>query len=243
MGLPVEAEAGATLPPITLPKFKDIQKKIRAKKMAEREKEKKNLEEKVESLEHQIEEIQDRLKELSKDPDSQKESLSRNGDSSYTKREATHAVPVSPHPAAAEESAAHEDTSKGATGPGGDFVEFPPYDGSEPPKDPKKAFAQFCQRIRKSVKNSLGPEERRNKEMVNGILRERFTALLDEERQVYRGWAAWDKLRHARDLRIFEEAQEGGDGDRETTSEEHNQIPKKRNASDNLASVPKKKKL
>jgi hypothetical protein len=236
MGLPVEALEGVSIPPITLPKFKDIQKNNRAKKMAEREKEKKSLEEKVENLEQQIEEIQNRLKLLSKDPDSQKKKLLRNGDS-FTKQESNLVVPVSPPTAIVEDNIAFDET-KGAIGPEGDYVEFPHYDRSEPPKEPKKAFAQFCQRTRKSVKNSLEPQDRRNKEKVNGILRARFTALLDEERHVYRGWAAWDKLRHACDLEIFEK----GNG-RNVTTDEQNQTPKKRNAPDSLASVPKKKKI
>eukprot|EP00531_Pseudo-nitzschia_arenysensis_P000181 CAMPEP_0116124966 /NCGR_PEP_ID=MMETSP0329-20121206/5561_1 /TAXON_ID=697910 /ORGANISM="Pseudo-nitzschia arenysensis, Strain B593" /LENGTH=1458 /DNA_ID=CAMNT_0003618979 /DNA_START=160 /DNA_END=4536 /DNA_ORIENTATION=- len=236
-GLPIEAQEGNVLPPMKLPKFKDIQRNIRAKKLAEREREKKNLEDKVENLEHQIEEIQNRLKQLSRDPDNQKENFSGNGDS-ILKEESSRAVPISP-PAAVEDE--DLDETKGALGPEGDFVEFPPYDGSEPPKEPRKAFAQFCQRTRKSVKNSLDPEERRNKEKVNGILRARFTALLDDERQIYRGWAAWDKLRYARDVKIFEKAQQ--DDDQDDRMDERNQVPKKRNASNSLAPVPKKKKI
>lgn len=239
IGLPIEAKEGMNLPPIKLPKFKDIQRNIRAKKIVEREKEKKALEGKVENLEHQIEEIQDRLKQLSKDPDNQKENLSQNGDS-FTKQESSHVVPVSPPAAVVGEAIAFDET-KGAIGPEGDYVEFPRYDESEPPREPRKAFAQFCQRTRKSVKNSLDPQDRRNKEKVNGILRARFTALLDHERQVYRGWAAWDKLRYAHDLEVFEKAQQGDS--QNDTMEEQNQIPKKRNASSSLAPVPKKKKL
>ena len=234
-GLPVEAEEGVDLVPITLPKFKDIQKNIRAKKIAEREKEKKNYEEKVENLESQIEQIQNRLKELSRDPERQ---MKRSVDS-FAKQESTHVI--APSPVNEVENDAVIDETKGAIGPLGEFVEFPGYDGSEPPKELRKAFAQFCQRTRKSVKNSLDPQDRRNKEKVNGILREKFTSLSDEERQVYRGWAAWDKLRYARDLEIFERV--GRDDGTMEKNEKQNQIPKKRNASDNLASVPKKKKL
>ncbi len=236
-GLPIEAQEGTVLSPIKLPTFKEIQRDIRAKKLSEREREKKNLEDKVENLEHQIEEIQNRLKQLSRDPDNQKENFLGNGDS-VLKEESSRAVLVSP-PAAVEDE--DLDETKGALGPEGDFVEFPSYDGSEPPKEPRKAFAQFCQRNRKSVKNSLDPEDRRNKEKVNGILRARFTALLDDERQTYRSWAAWDKLRYARDIEIFKEAQQGdGQNDR---IDEQNQVSKKRNASNSLAPVPKKKKV
>uniref|UniRef100_A0A7S4ACA6 Chromatin-remodeling complex ATPase chain n=1 Tax=Pseudo-nitzschia australis TaxID=44445 RepID=A0A7S4ACA6_9STRA len=239
MGLPVEAEEGATLPPITLPRFKDMQKAIRAKKMEKREREKKDLEEKVENLEHQIEEIQNRLKQLSKDPDSQKENFSRNGDS-IVEPEPAHVLPASP-PSATVEDGFSVDESKGAVGPEGDFVEFPQYDGLEPPKDPRKAFAQFCQRTRKSVKNSLDPKDRRNKEKVNGILRERFTGMSDEERKVHRGWASWDKLRYARDLAIYEKTQQPAGSD--DGANEQRQTPKKRSAEDSLAVVPKKKKV
>ena len=237
MGLPVEAEEGATLPPITLPRFKEMQKAIRAKKIEKRASEKKDLEEKVENLEHQIEEIQNRLKQLSKDPDSQKENYSRNGDSIV---EPAHVLPVSPPSATAEDSIS-VDESKGAVGPDGDFVEFPQYGGLEPPKDPRKAFAQFCQRTRKSVKNSLDPKDRRNKGKVNGILRERFTAMSDEERKVHRGWASWDKLRYARDLAIYEKTQQPAGSDDGAYGQ--NQIPKKRLAEESLAVVPKKKKV
>jgi SWI/SNF-related matrix-associated actin-dependent regulator of chromatin subfamily A member 5 len=237
MGLPAEASEGVIIPPITLPKFKDIQKNNRAKKMAEREKEKKSLEEKVETLEQQIEEIQNRLKQLSKDPDSQKKKLLQN-EESFTKQEPSRVVPISPPIAVVEESIDFDET-KGAIGPQGDYVEFPHYDGSETPKEPRKAFAQFCQRTRKSVKNSLEPQDRRNKEKVNGILRARFTALSDEERRVYRDWASWDKLRHARDLEIFEKV----DSRYDTTDEQSQTPKKKRSAPDSLASVPKKKKL
>jgi len=234
-GLPVEAGEGEILVPVKLPKFKDIQKEIRAKKIAEREKEKKNFEEKVEKLESQIERIQNRLKQLSKDPDRQMENFSRNGDSSAFHEPASELPAVQ---VAKIEDDSNFDKTKGAFGPMGEFVEFPHYTGSEPPKEPRKAFAQFCQRNRKSIKNSLDPEERRNKEKVNGILREKFTALTDEERQVYRGWASWDKQRYARDLEIFEKSKHN-DG----TRDKKNPIPKKRNASGSLSSVPKKKKL
>ena len=84
-------------------------------------------------------------------------------------------------------------------------------------------------------------KERKNKEKVNRILRERFTAMSDEERQVYRGWTAWDKLRYARDLEIYEKTNQsdavGNEANEQIT------IPKKRSAEDSIASVPKKKKF
>jgi len=46
---------------------------------------------------------------------------------------------------------------------GGEFVEFPDYDGEEEPAENKKAFTLFCKRTRKEVKNSLPSEFRKNK--------------------------------------------------------------------------------
>jgi SWI/SNF-related matrix-associated actin-dependent regulator of chromatin subfamily A member 5 len=57
----------------------------------------------------------------------------------------------------------HSNHDNGAPGPDGDFVEFPEYDGNEPPKEARKAFTHFCNGTRKQVKHSLPPEERRNK--------------------------------------------------------------------------------
>ena len=224
-----EVEESANFVPVTLPKFEDIQKNIRTKKTVERGEEKKNYEEKVEKLESQIEQIQNSLKQ-SRDPGMQQKLFSTSVDSFVFPSSPTHEV----------ESDSVFDDSQGAIGPFGEFVEFPRYDGSERPREPRKAFAQFCQRTRKSIKNSLNLQDRKDKEKVNGILREKFTSLLDEERQVYRGWAAWDKLRHLRDLKIFERVQKN-DG-AISTKDMLNQIPKKRNASDTIASVPKKKK-
>ena len=51
----------------------------------------------------------------------------------------------------------------GARGPDGEFIPFPEYDGSEPPKECKKAFTHFCNGTRKEVKKSLDPSMRKNK--------------------------------------------------------------------------------
>lgn len=56
-----------------------------------------------------------------------------------------------------------EGQGAGATGPGGEFVAFPEYDGEEEPHDHKKAFTLFCKKTRKKVKHSLSPSERKNK--------------------------------------------------------------------------------
>ncbi len=53
--------------------------------------------------------------------------------------------------------------STGTEGPDGEFVEFPPYDGSEEPRECKKAFTLFCTGNRKDVKKSLDPASRKNR--------------------------------------------------------------------------------
>ena len=129
------------------------------------------------------------------------------------------------------------DVSKLAT-----VVDFPEYDGSEPPKEAKKAFALFCNGTRKEVKSALHPHERKDKEKVNEMLRKRFVALTDEERLVWRMWSTWDKKRYLRDVAIYDSAQEAIKDDGDEAMEEENHVPKKRQAEDGLTHVPKKKK-
>jgi hypothetical protein len=62
---------------------------------------------------------------------------------------------------AGDKSAPVDET--GAIGPGDVFVEFPPYDGTEPPAEWKKAFTQYCCKVKKDVKESMDPEDRTNK--------------------------------------------------------------------------------
>lgn len=136
------------------------------------------------------------------------------------------------------------DARAGATGPNDEFLAFPEYDGTEPPKEPKKAFTKFCVAKRKEVKASLDPADRKNKDKVNGILRDKWLASSDDDKQIWRKWAAWDKKRYARDLGIYEEAQKTSNGNstkantsdnpmEEATAQEVN-VPKK---------VPKKRKI
>jgi SWI/SNF-related matrix-associated actin-dependent regulator of chromatin subfamily A member 5 len=251
-GLPVEAEEGAELPPIQLTSYRDMQMRLRQKKKSDAEKEKQQLEQTVEEIEAQMREIQERLKELSKDvSDEQKENRSRNG---IISRKQPHTEDDTNKVAEEEEEApTNVDESRGAIGPEGDFMEFPEYDGEEPPKEAKKAFTHFCVGTRREVKVSLDPADRKDKAMINEILRERWLELPDEEKQTWRRWAAWEKKRYARDLSIYEKAQESQNErltpvpDEETMKEIH--VPKKRPASANggdegasFDHIPKKKK-
>jgi hypothetical protein len=158
-GLPVEAEEDGELPPIELQPFKIMQRQRRLAKKTQTEKEKEELGQKVEELEKQMKEIQDQLKELTnKDiPDEYKENRSRNRTESVRKKS---------HTEVEEEEAAPTpsiDESRGALGPDGGFVEFPEYDGTEPPKESKKAFTHYCINTRKEVKASLDPADRKSK--------------------------------------------------------------------------------
>jgi predicted metal-dependent phosphoesterase TrpH len=182
-GLPVEAEEGTEMPPVVLPKFKEMQKHMRLERMEKRAKEKEVLEKKVDDLEAQIKEIQDRLKTLS-NPEAYKENRR------MLNNPAPNVVPMEE-----EEPQPVFDESKAAIGPSGEVLDFPEYDGSEQPRENKKTFAWFCNKNRKEVKAALNPEEGKNKEKVNAILKQRFIALSDEEKGTWRAWAAWDKKR------------------------------------------------
>lgn len=240
-GLPVDAEEGTELPPITLPRFKEMQKQMRSKLKEERDKEKQALDQKLSEIEAQMEEVQDRLKLLSREPEAYKENISRNGDSAKS-RQSSGSTSITSAVAAvtAEEEQVEYDEMKGALGPDDEFVEFPEYNGSEPPKEAKKTFALFCNRNRKDVKASLEPEER-TKEKVNGILKERFLALSDDEKQHWRSWAAWDKKRYARDVIIYEKSKSGLQ--HVEGAEEEAYVSKRRRQSEgDSMHVPKKKK-
>lgn len=74
----------------------------------------------------------------------------------------------------------------GAVGPDGEFVLFPEYDGSEPPKDRKKAFTHFCNGTRKEVKKSLDPAARKNKVRFVAVLSAFVFKYIDSRQIVYR---------------------------------------------------------
>jgi hypothetical protein len=163
-GLPIEsAKEGEPLPPIELPPFHVMEQQRRLAQKTKAEKERRELEEKVAEIESQMRVAQNRLKAL---------------------HEGAPAVKVSPIPddgitsrgmalSAAKETVSEGgkasggtdevDGDNGAIGPDGTFVEFPPYDGIEPPLDWKKAFTQYCNNARKELKASLDPDDRKNK--------------------------------------------------------------------------------
>lgn len=66
-----------------------------------------------------------------------------------------------------EENIEVDENTKGAVGPDGDIVDFPHYDGSEEPRECKKAFTLFCTGNRKEVKKSLDPSDRKDRVSSN----------------------------------------------------------------------------
>ena len=253
-GLPTVAADGKELPPIKLLPYKEMKRMEREMKRREMDKERGQLEQSVEELEMKMKEIQDRLKELSRDvPDDQKENMIRNGGSHTKRRSRGTEEAVSPEPDAQDPS---EDPN-GSIGPDGTIIPYPEYDGSEPPKEAKKAFTHFCVGARKEVKQSLNPVQRKDKDKIHDVLRERWLELDDEEKETWRIWAVWDKKRYARDLSIYERVQQEQQQQEQQqqkakgSTEESNlddgpdfHVPKKRltGNDDGLAHIPKKKK-
>jgi len=93
----------------------------------------------------------------------------------------------------------------GAPGPDGEFVEFP---GTEDePHESKKAFTLFCKSSRKEVKKSLSSSERKNRDHVNGILKDRWYALTEEEKHVWKEWELWDAKRYEHQWEIYQNRQ------------------------------------
>jgi len=123
--------------------------------------------------------------------------------------------------------------ANGAIGPEGDFVEFPEYDGEEEPHENKKAFTLFCKATRREVKNSLSPSSRKNKDRVNGMLKDRWYALTDDEKQVWKGWEVWDAKRYEYQSGIYE-------GRKEKKSKSSNSPSKADGPSIPKKSIPKK---
>jgi len=241
-GLAVEPEQeGETLPPIEIPPFRVLQRQRFLSRKTKAETERKQLESKVDELQAQIQAARDRLKALNDagmavrvspvpgDSVSEKESKS-------SRKKAVAKTDEVAAPAAAAVEAAEGDDDKGAMGPDGSYVEFPEYDGSEPPVEWKKPFTQYCNHTRRKVKSGLDPADRKNKvrtslacrgleccevafispfvlslsqKKIQHLLKEGWIDLPDEEKETFRAWTEWDKKRHARDLALFQSRRDG----------------------------------
>ncbi|CAB9508745.1 Probable chromatin-remodeling complex ATPase chain [Seminavis robusta] len=249
-GLPSEpTQEGDSLQPIELPEISILREQIRSSKKEKLETERKQLEEKAAEAEKQLKDVQDKLKALTESSDydlpgsAVKEPPDRGQGESSEKENAD---------AYNESKPDGNNEENGAMGPEG-FLEFPEYDGSEEPKESKKAFTHFCMHTRKEVKATLDPSERKNKEVVHGILRERWVQLADDDKTVWRQWASWDKKRYERDLAIYEEKNSnGGNSTKSQTNgdkEDSIHVPKKRKpsaesdvGSPSFNSIPKKRR-
>mmetsp|Transcript_26415 Transcript_26415/g.29220 ORF Transcript_26415/g.29220 Transcript_26415/m.29220 type:complete len:1157 (+) Transcript_26415:57-3527(+) len=132
-----------------------------------------------------------------------------------------------------EESDSSE--AKGAIGPDGTFLLFPDYIGQIEPKPNKKAFTLFCNSIRREVKAVLPPEKRKKKEIVHGILRERWLCLTDEDLSFWRRNQDWDEKRFIRDKALFNKISlERGEISEQSTAGSMRDL--------SSASIPKKRK-
>eukprot|EP00525_Craspedostauros_australis_P003808 CAMPEP_0198123662 /NCGR_PEP_ID=MMETSP1442-20131203/38060_1 /TAXON_ID= /ORGANISM="Craspedostauros australis, Strain CCMP3328" /LENGTH=322 /DNA_ID=CAMNT_0043782897 /DNA_START=33 /DNA_END=1001 /DNA_ORIENTATION=+ len=268
-GLPVEAEDGAELPPVTLKPFRILQQERQQERIQRRQTEKKALEEKVDDLERHMKEIQNRLKQLNKGSieglqatmasKSTSNGMGTKSPSAGAAATATSAnnkhdgvkTKASANGNGKQEQTPAFDTMKGDIGPEDKFLEFPEYDGSTEPKDYKKAFAHYCHRNRKSIKESLPAEDRKNKEKINGALKEGWIQLTEDDKMTFRKWAAWDKKRHTRDCIIREAFMKNGSGnadgaDGQASVDGSKPAQKRRSSTESWVSsptsVPKKKK-
>ena len=103
-----------------------------------------------------------------------------------------------------ESNLTDEVDTNGAPGPDGQIVLFPEYDGSELPRESKKAFTHFCVKSRTDVKSLLSLEDRHDKKQIHRILKQQWLDLSDSEKEVWLAWETWDNKRFIRDTLIFE---------------------------------------
>lgn len=165
-GLPTEPEsAGGTLPPIELLSFRVLQEQRRLGQQTKAEKERRELEAKVSEIESQIQAFQKRLKELNEGALAVRVTPSIDENSPINDK--NHGPDTVMECDTMADNVVAElmdsESANGAVGPDGTFVAFPSYDGSGPPAEWKKAFTQYCNRERKSVKASLNPDDRIDK--------------------------------------------------------------------------------
>jgi hypothetical protein len=231
-----EAEKeGRKLPPgeVFLPNFKELQARQRSTAEKKFLEERAVLEKNVSDINKQIQQIQKQLRELDGTEGVRKI------DSFFKKASKEESKKPSPEVVSKKRKASEDlDTgvSAGAVGPDGDFVEFPEYNGEDEPQESKKAFTLFCKRTRKEVKNSLSSTERKDKNHVNGMLKDRWDALTQDEKQVWNEWEIWDGKRYEHQLAIYHNPKnsslsrkKSSDNTRSDSQGSISSIPKKRN--------------
>lgn len=235
-GLLTEPDQARALAPVQLPKHRFLLRQKIQKERAEAEQHHKELKNKVDDLSAQICSLQGRLKELNEGALVPRVTQDEKEEASKSREK------VEDHPPSkiksSEVTIAKENDNGGIVE--GNFVEFPIYDGTEPPVEWKKPFTQFCIRMRKEVKQSLRQEDRKDKAKLKGILKDRWTELSEDDKTVWREWADWDKQRYSRELQVFDRLKNDEDDDMKAIH-----IPKKRKGSPEPTkfSIPKRKKL
>lgn len=248
-GLPTEPLAeGVALPAIQIPKYRELQKQLRERDRQKAVDGRRELEAKVEELNSEIERLQTKLKGLNN---------GARGTSNVSGARSRDVAPVrmvsepkiervaqkEPDPAPSQST-----ETDGAAGPGGEYMAFPAFEGSEPPTEWKKPFTHFCNHTRKKLKADMDPAERKNKAIVNERLKDRWLSLSDDDKLPWREWSEWDRLRFARDQAIYESRlASSGEGrvseDFEDDAVLAVHVPKKtKRKSEAMGSVPKKRK-
>jgi hypothetical protein len=156
---------GKGLPPIKLPQFRVLQRQRLEAQRSKGETERRELEEKVAEIEAQIRSAQDRLKALNEGSQGSIR-VTSTSDDKIVSRGKTDIESLDDKQSELDNKVDTKNNGQydsGAIGPGGEFMEFPPYSGNEPPHEWKKAFTQYCNSTKKDLKASLPPEERKNK--------------------------------------------------------------------------------
>jgi hypothetical protein len=149
-----------SLPLIEIPPFRVLQKQRHEAQQTKANKERYELENKISEIEAQIRDAQSRLKALNDDTYVSNDRTTSNEKSVLHKK----AEPLgSKNSLKRSGKKSDSNNDDGAVGPGGDFVAFPFYDGTAPPVEWKKPFTQYCNHTRKELKESLPPDQRKNK--------------------------------------------------------------------------------
>ena len=164
-GVSVEPEnEGDPLPPIDIPCFRVLQRQRNLLRKSKADVERKQLQSRVDELETQIRIAKDRLKALNDGTAAVRVSPVQDDHAMEkeipTPRKRTDS---SLRDEARPGEAVQEDGDNGAIGPDGEYVEFPEYDGCEPPAEWKKPFTQYCNHTKKTAKAQMDPADRKNK--------------------------------------------------------------------------------
>ena len=147
-----------TLPMIDIPPFHVLQKQRHEAQRTKADKERHELENKISAIEAQIRDAQGRLKALNDDTYASNYRMSP-----YEKNLSHSKSEPSKHSSKRSGKSTDITSGDGSAGPDGDFVAFPFYDGTAPPVEWKKPFTQYCNRTKKDLKESLPPDQRKNK--------------------------------------------------------------------------------